>query len=85
MGQQPIYTALVTKRVPAQIPLQLFLLQLLKVAGIQRKIIRMILKVFCNVCLMSLVLWENLQKQHSYSHFQNLDGVGAGVPNFIKF
>jgi hypothetical protein len=36
-------TALVSKRVPAQIFLQLLPLQLLEVAEIQRKIIRMIL------------------------------------------
>jgi hypothetical protein len=37
------FPALVPKRVPAQIPLQLLPLQLLEVTRIQRKIIRMIL------------------------------------------
>jgi hypothetical protein len=41
VGQQPIYSP-VSKHVPAQIPLQLLPLQLAEVAGIQRKIIRMI-------------------------------------------
>jgi hypothetical protein len=37
------FTALVSVNVPAQIPLQLLLLQLFKVTGIQIEIIRMIL------------------------------------------
>jgi hypothetical protein len=42
-GDNNQFTALVSMHVPEQIPPQLLLLKLLEVAGIQRKIIRIIL------------------------------------------
>ncbi len=42
VGNNNQFPALVSVHVPEQIPLQLLLLQLLEVAGIQKKIIRMI-------------------------------------------